>query len=228
MSAKQRLAALTTIAAFAVAANASAQGRGGPPMDPEKQAAAWKLESQGVAHELSLDDAAAMKLAEAYAAARKAQGAEMETLRGTGERGPGMFQQMQEINAKERSKLGDALNGFLTEEQTTKALAPLGTFNNQWDRMADVISGFKLEDEKLYKALALISKYVVESDEAREKAMASGDFQSVRDSMQELKAGLDKSLADVLSEEQLATWTEATASRGGRGGGGGGGRGGNN
>lgn len=225
MNPKQRWTALCALLILTIAADATAQRRGGGPrLDPANQAAAWKLQASGVAHELSLGDEEAAKLAEAYTAARKAHDAEMQELRGTGERGPGMFQQMQEINAKERSKLGEALNGFLDEEQTAKALAPLGTFNNQWDHLAHVIGGFDLENEKQHKALALVSAYVVKSDEARESAMASGDFQSVRESTRVLKEDLDKSLADVLSEEQLAKWNEQTAFRGRGGPGGGGGR----
>ena len=205
-------------------ASAAAQRGGGPRMDPAEQAAAWKLEAGGVAHGLELDGAATAKLAEAYATARASQREGMAEIRSTGERGPGMFQVMQELNAKESGKLGKALGEFLSDGQVTKALAPLGTFNNQWDRMASAIAGFELPEDKLQLALSLIQTYVVDSDKARQEAIAAMDFQSMRAANEELKARLDEGLKLLLPQEDLATWTEATAfrRRGGRGGGGGG------
>lgn len=83
------------------------------------------------------------------------------------------------------------------------------------------LAGFQLGDEKQSKGLALIATYVVDSDAARTKAIASGDMQSPRSAGQELSGKLDTAMGEILSADQLTKWKEATA-RGGRGGGGGG------
>ena len=69
---------------------------------------------------------------------------------------------------------------------------------------------------------ALISGYVVESDKARAKAIAAGDFESMRQSSEELKGLLDMSISSILTPEQVTAWKEKTQRRQ-RGGGGGGG-----
>ena len=42
---------------------------------------------------------------------------------------------MTELPAEYAGKLGEALKEFLTEDQTTKATALLGSFDGQWDRL---------------------------------------------------------------------------------------------
>jgi hypothetical protein len=100
-------------------------------------------------------------------------------------------------------------------------VAQLGTFSNDWDRMVQLIATFKLADKQT-KALDLISAYMVDYTAVRNKAIASGDFQSMRTVAQEYKTKLDDGLKPILSEEQMAKWTEATAARSRRGGGRGG------
>lgn len=201
---------------------AMGQFRGGPPMSPEQQEAAWTVEAHSVAAALKLPEPKAASVAEAYKAARASHGEAMAELRRTAERGPGMFQQMQAINDTERGKLEDKLSGVLNEEQLGTAMESLGTFNNQWDRFVDVLSAFDLSGDNRAKALSLLIDYVIKSDKARSEAMAAMDFQSMRDSMQTLKEELDSQMAEVLSAEQLAVWEEKTARRGGPGGGRGG------
>lgn len=226
-----RTCALLVAAAALVAmgaGNAQAQFRGGGPrMAPEKQAAAWELEAKGVAHQLSLSAEETGKLVAAYQEARKSQGEAMTKLReeSSGGGGFGGFEAFRELSDSERSKLETALKGFLSDEQVATAIVPLGTFNGEWDRMADALIGFALADDKLNSALKHVQVYVVANAKAREEAIANMDFQSMRGASQELKGKLDGELASILSEEQLAKWTEATTRRGGRGGrGGGGGR----
>ena len=194
-------------------------GRGGPQLDPEKQEAAWDLQVTGVAKELGLSEEDAAKTSEAYKVVRKShQEARQELFSGGG--GRGAFQELQAVSDEERAKLESALTDFLSEEQVDKAMPSLGSFNRQWDRFVDALASFELGDEKQHEALNLIKVYVVDSERARSLAMLSGDFQSIRSSNQALKETLDGQLAKILSEDQLAKWKEATASRGGRFGGG--------
>lgn len=184
-------------------------GRGGPQLELEKARAAWTLAAQGVAKELGLNNKATSQLIDAYTAARGSHRKALEGLSG-GREG---FQASRELTDKERDKLETVLKGFLSDEQAGKALASLGAFSGEWDRMLDVLAGFKLGDEPLYKALPLISTYVIDYDQARSKAIANQDWQSMRSARQGLKEKLDAGLAEIFSQEQLATWKEATAPR---------------
>ncbi len=195
-------------------------GRGGPPMDPVKAAAAQQLEAEGVAHDLGITGDAVGKLAAAYKASRESQGKVMGDMMATAERGPGMFQQQQDINDAERAKLQKDLEGFLKPDQVKEAMLPLGTFAREWDRFVDVLAGLGLDKEKQFAGLSLISKYVVGVDVARALAMAAMDMEGMRAASQEYKATLDAAMKDVMSADQLAKWSEGTA-RGGGGGGGG-------
>lgn len=231
-----KLARMTLAAGVAVAAGmytgaAVAQfgggggggGRGGPPLDPAKAAAARQLEAEGVAHDVGITGDAVGKLVTAYKASRDSQGKAMEDMMATAERGPGMFQQMQDINDAERAKLQKDLEGFLKPDQVKSAMASLGTYAREWDRFVDVLSGLGLEKDKQFQGLTLIAKFVVDMDVARAQAMAAMDIEGMRAAQQENKAKLDESMKGVLNADQLAKWTEGTARRGGGGGGPGGG-----
>lgn len=211
------LLALSTVATF----GAVAQGPGGPQLADADRDAAWILQAKGVAASLGLADENAAKLADAYIASRKSLQETVENMADTGERGAGRFEAYRKATDEERGKLETTLAGFLTAEQATKATASLGTFSRQWDRMVHTLAGFNLDSEKLNKALALVEGYVVESDAAMRGDLSQQDWQALRTKVQEMKSGLDTSLAEVLSPEQLATWKEATTFRGGRGGAGG-------
>ncbi|GMV95467.1 MAG: hypothetical protein AMXMBFR82_52450 [Candidatus Hydrogenedentota bacterium] len=198
---------------------AHAQGPGGSRLSDADREAAWTLQAKGVAASLDLTMDEAVKVAEVYSASRSSLEAAVAKLADSGERGPGRFEAYRKAADEERAKLKAALAEFLSPDAAEKATATLGTFSRQWDRMANTLAGFGLEDEKLNKALELVAGYVVESDAAMREAFAQQDWQSVRTKAQESKSSLDTALAEVLSEEQLATWKTATTYRGNRGGG---------
>ncbi len=191
------------------ATEVSAQFRGGPQLDPEKAHAVWTLAARGVANEIGLSKQATSKLIDAYKAARESHQKAMQGLSG----GSGGREAFRELTGKEQGKLETALKGFLSDKQAAEALASLGTFDRGWDRMLDVLAGFKLDDKKLFTALALVRTYVVDYDKARRSAMADQDRQSIRTAREKYKGILDGGMAGILSKEQLATWNEATASR---------------
>ena len=207
------------------AATADAQqrggGRGGPQLSQEDREAAWTLEANGVAHDIGASDEEAAKIVTAYTAARTSQGAAMREARQSGAGGGfGNFQAIREITAKEREALQKALGEIVSADKAATATESLGTFNRQWDMMANTLAAFSLAEEKQNACLTMIAKYVVSSDKARSEAIANQDFQSIRTISQEQKSALDALIANQLSEDQLATWKEKTAPRGfgGRGG----------
>jgi hypothetical protein len=206
------------------ALNASAQqGGGGQRMTDEERDAAWTLEATGVSKELGLNEADTGKVVAAYKKSRESHRAASDELRASGAQGPDMFQQMQEIATTERGKLATELEAAIGKEKADKAVATLGTYNRSWDRFVNVLASFGLDAGKQQQGLGHIAKYVVEADKAQQEAMASFDIDGMRTKMGELKTALDTSMGGVLSAEQLATWKERTAGRGGPGGGGGGG-----
>jgi hypothetical protein len=232
----------------------------GPPGDraprellsPEKAKAAWTVEATGVAKHVGASDDQAKAVVIAYAAARESQAKASEKTRqelmekaqkaGGDDGGPGGrgglgaegMKAMEEINAKEREKLHKALAATLSADQTTKAMASLGTFNRQWDLMVDTIVGFGLDGAKQQDALNAIEEFVVVQGKIRPGAGAAGggDREAMRSAMQESRQKLNDSMKKVLSADQLTKFEEATRG-GGRGPGGpggprGGGRGGDN
>lgn len=234
-SLKHAVALLAMGTMVLAAATADAQqrqsGRGGPRLSPEVREAVWTLQANGVAHDIGASEEEAAKIVTAYIAARKSQGEAMREARQSGGGGNfGNFQAIREITAKEREALQKALGEIVAADKAATATESLGTFNNQWDIMADTLTTFKLAEEKQNACLTMIAKYVISSDKARSEAIANQDFQSMRTVSQELKSALDAMMAIQLSEDQLATWKERTQRRGfgGRGGRGGpGGRPGN-
>jgi len=189
--------------------NASAQrGRGGPQLSPEKQAAVEEIEAEYVAKKLELSGDATVKLVESYQKARTSLRGAFEKLGDSRD-----FQAYRELIESERGKLEAGLKGFLNEDQAGKAIESLGTFSSSWDRMVDTLSGFKLDEKKLYEALGKVDDYLAESTKLSREAREAGDFQAMRPKLQELREKLNEALKPLLSAEQLTQWTEATARR---------------
>ncbi len=224
--------ALLAVVVFAAAiAEAQGGGRGGGPrLSPEQLDAAWTLEAQGVSKDIGLNDGDTAKVVAAYKTSRTSHQKAMDDLTATGERGPGMFQQMQDIAIAERAKLAAELETAIGKEKADKAVAVLGTYGRGWDRLVDTLASFKLEPAKQSAGLTKIAEHIVEVDKAQQDAFASFDMEGLRAASQESKSRLDAAMADILSAEQLTVWNERTARGGGRGGPGGpggpGGRGG--
>jgi hypothetical protein len=223
------ISAIVAALCFAAFAQAQMRGRGGPQMSPEEASAVWTLQATHVAGSLDLSKEQTTTMVDAYKVARESyQTAVREKMEaamadaGEGDR-RARFQAMreaqEEVAKAEIAKLEKALSGF-GEEKTKTAVAQLGTFSVEWDRMVQVVAGLNLGD-KQDEALDLVGTYNVDYTAARNEVMAGGDFQAMRGVRQEYKTQLDDGLKAILSEEQMASWTEATQRRGRRGGGGG-------
>lgn len=235
-------------------ADAGAPQPGGPggarpqQLSPEKAKAAWEVEATGVAKRAMVEDAKIKDVVKAYSEARASYDAAAEKMRaemrakaedkgggndkggGGGGRGAEMMKAMEDLNKAEREKLQKALGAAVSQDQTTKLMASLGTFNRQWDAMADSISGFGLEAKKQQDALNAVEDYVV----AQAKIRGGGpdaDPEARRSANQESRTKLTDSLKKVLSEEQMKKLEPMLGGGrgrgpGGPGGGGGGGQGG--
>lgn len=205
------------------------RGMGGQ-LSPEKAKAAWEAQATGVAAGLGLDAEKTKTLVTAYTDARHSQNAamdkmreEMRKAREEGGGGGGGFAEMQkkleEMNTSEREKFRKAIAGALSAEQVSKAMATLGTFNRQWDGMADAVLGFKLEKAKLDAANKAMEEYVASVSNA-----PRDDREAMRTAMQAARKKLLDTMKANLTEEQLGKF-ETAMGRGGmgpRGGAGGG------
>lgn len=198
-------------------------------LSPENLQAAWAIEAKHVATKLELSEEATAKLVKSHADAQKAFAEAMnkkrEEMRAEGGDRQGVRGTFRtvfvELRKAEREKFSTALSEFLTEDQTKKAVSQLGTFSSSLDRMVHLVAGFKLEDKQA-KALDQLFAYNLEQAKLwTEDAAEQQDFAALREKMTALKTKLDTDLAEILSNEQLEVWKEATTYRG-RGFGGGG------
>jgi len=202
------------------------RGPRGPRMAPEQTQAVWTLQASHVAGKLKLSKEETTKLVDAYKKARESYNEALRKVREEARAGAdtedrqavrqAMREGQQKVTKAETGKFAKAVGAILDKEKTKLALKHLGTFSGSWDRMVYTIAGLKLDEEKQAKALDIVNAYVVELTAAREKAIASGDRGSMREVFQKQRAKLNEAMGKVLSEEELAKWTEANARRGSR------------
>lgn len=189
-------------------------------LSPEKAKAAWELQAGGVARRLGLDADRSKALVKAYAQARETHTTAFDKLRqeamermregGDQNRGADMMQAMDKLNADSRAELEKSLSATLSPDQTTKALASLGTFNRQWDTIVDNLASLGLDDPNQQKALEAVEQYIIDSAAAR-----GNDREAMRTAMQEARTKLLDSMKPLLTEEQFTKF-EASIAPGGR------------
>lgn len=211
-------------------------GQGRPAaLSPEKAKAAWEFEANGVAKRLGLKDDQTKALVKAYTDARTSQNEAFEKAmkemqdKNSGDdgarprMGPEAMQKMEDINKSEKAKFETAVKPTLSSDQSTKAVASLGTFNRQWDQVSDILAGFNLDASKKQDAQNAVEDFVVATAKARAaNGGPDGDRDAMRTAMQEANQKLTDSLKKDLSDDQMTQIQAAT--RMGRGGGPGGGR----
>lgn len=195
---------------------AVAQPPGGPGermralSNPEETAKAWDAQAAYVAKSLTLDEEKSKKLAEAYKTSREtvAKAGREQFLSGGGLDG------YRKLVVEDRTKLEAKLKEFLTPEQTTTAIASLGTYSMQWDSMTTSLNGLGLEDAAKTGAMQAIAGFIAESSKLRE----SGDRDTMLEKLRELRGKLDADLAKTLSAEQLEKLKDMQGFRAGRAG----------
>jgi hypothetical protein len=202
-------------------------------LDPEQARAVWEVQANGVAQRLELSPEQATEMTKAYVAAReqfiegmrelrekaRAEARERnqqadEADRGRGRRGagPGFAMGSRELIKSEAEKLHKTIAAFLDEEQARAAAASLGTFDAQWDGMVHAIMGFELPAENNAAALNHIESYVIATSKIRQMEDRQSMMASMREARDELMARLD----EVLEEEQMSRFEQATRRRIGR------------
>jgi len=207
-------------ALVAVAGQAPGEGREGrgarPKLSPEEQAQVDKTVSavlvKAFASELSIDEAKAKKIIDAYA--------EVQTKAREGMRGAqGDQEKMRELMTKMREDSQKVLTDNLTEEQAQKARPLLMDLESSIRALAEA----KVEQAKIEKALPVLLKYSKESAGMSGRGAGGGDQASRderREKMTKLREATAKELAPIVGEEAAAQW-QRRAGAGMRGMGGG-------
>ncbi len=193
------------------------------PMSPELQAAAWNLEASGVGHRLGLKDDQTKALAKAYADARTSHAAAMKKveqeivakLSGGGEKGQigaEVRKAMGDAEASEKGKFEKSLAGIVSGDQLTKVMGSLGTFNRQWDAIANSIADLKLDAAKQQSVLDIVEDYVSATGKVRP---GEGDPAANREASQKARQTALDALRKVLSEDEFKK-VETSMQAGGR------------
>jgi len=180
------------------------------PIDPEKLKQIWRIEANcaSIALKITGDDYA--KVRKAYVTAREEYAKKVRDLPRTRE----SFQQMRELAEKARADLKKALTEAVGAEKTEKImgiLMPFSMSSFRLDRMVGDLIDFKLPREKARKAILAVLESNRDLAKAFNAARESGSFEGIREKMQALTESLNKELAEILSEEQMATWKEKHA-----------------
>ena len=211
--------AIVVALCFAAFVQAQTPRRGRPRMSQRETVAAWTLQATHVAGTLALSEEQTAKLVDAYKQVRETSLREkIEEARENIDpadreaRSRAIREAREEVAKAEMAKIEKALSG-LDEEKVKKAVAQLGTFSSEWDRMVRIVAGLKLGDKQA-KALELVTAYIVDYTAARNEASASGDREATRRLRQELSTELEDGLKAILSEKQMAFWNDMTSRRG--------------
>lgn len=177
------------------------------PLSAEQLQKVWEAEAKCVGAALKLSDDDASKVLKAYVSARKNYAEKAESLPRTRE----AFEQRRELGEKAAADLKEALVKAVGADKTEKIIGLLGPFSMmsfRLDRMVNELLGFELPKDKLNKAMLIVLEYNRDSGKLMTEAREAGSFENVREKVQALNEKLNKELAKVLSEKQMATWTE--------------------
>jgi len=181
-----------------------------PAMSAEELQKVWEAEAKCVSAALKLSDDEASKVLKCYVSARKDYQEKVAALPRTQE----SFQQRRELGEKAGADLKKALVEAVGAEKAEKVIGLLGPFTMtsfRLDRMVADLLAFGLPKDKLEKAMAAVLEYNRDSGKVMAEAREAGSFEGVREKVQALMEGLNKELAKVLSEEQMASWKERQA-----------------
>ncbi|HEX8877902.1 MAG TPA: hypothetical protein VF777_14230 [Phycisphaerales bacterium] len=203
------------------------QGFGGPQLSPERSAAAWKLQAEGVAKRFDLDPTGTSSLVDAYVAARKENQAAADKAReemrkefeddnaDRRELMRKMTVRQDELQASSRESLKKSIAGVLKGEQLDKAMKSLGSFSRQWDQAADAIAFLKLDAAKQQKALEAVEDYTLKLTDIGNKMRAMfeiGDMsggQKLREEIEAARKACIETVKPLLTSEQAIKFEES-------------------
>ncbi len=183
--------------------------------------ATWTAQAATASDQLGLDEDTSGKLLEIYIAARESHQKGREALSSGEGGGRGGYEGYRELTETERGKLETALKEFLSEDQTGEAANLLGSFSRTWDSLVLAVADFGLDETTKSSALGLVGDYMADYNQSRSQTPTGEDEEAARETAREvrreLREKLNTNMAELLSEEQLAKWTEVRSYRGSRG-----------
>lgn len=203
------VAAVGLLLAFPVASAEERPARPAP-IPPEQLKRVWRVEAVAAAIALKIGREDGGKVVQAYVSARESYAEKVGSLPRTRE----SFQQRRELAEKAAAGLKKALVEAVGAEKAEKILgilSPFGMTSFRLDRMVNDLIAFELPREKSRQAVLAVLEYNRDAGKAFTAAREAGSFEGVREKAQALNEGLNKELAKILSEEQMATWKEKQA-----------------
>jgi hypothetical protein len=177
------------------------------PLTAEQQKRVWTVEARAAAAALKIGREDGGKVVEAYVTARKNYADKTAELPRTREG----WQQRQELAEKARSGLKEGLVKAVGADKAEKimgTLSPFGMTAFLLDRMVNDLLALELPREKVRKALLAVIEYNRDAGKAFTEAREAGNFEGLREKMGTLIEGLNKELAEILTEKQMAEWKE--------------------
>jgi hypothetical protein len=180
----------------------------GPELDASRAQAARAVEARGIARDLALAPESAERLETAYVESRdRLDQARDEFLRAN-DPATDPSSGLLAIDARERAALERSLLAFLKPDQVRIAMDVLGTFDPNWDRYVDIVSGMTLAEEQRFAVLHSIAKYVRDTDAARPAIPAAQESEAGAAPVDQRKAALDTELRGILDTPQFARWMD--------------------
>lgn len=124
----------------------------------------------------------------------------------------GEFQQaLEALNKAEREKLAADLKGVVEGKVYERALAAFGSFDPQWDNMANAINKMKLAPETHLGVLWAVEEYVVSAAKAREN---TSDRQGTIQAVMQARQKMMNEVKELLNEEQFGQFQRASGGPG--------------
>jgi hypothetical protein len=176
-------------------------------MSSEKLKEVWTAEAKCAAHALKLTGDDASLIVKAYVSARQEHHQKLHSLSRTRE----AIQKRREFAEKARSNLKEAFARIIGPKKTEKALALLDPFAPSsflLDRMVGEMISLQLTDEKLDKALLRVMEHNADLAAAMSEARKARSWEGFREKVNALTESLNKELAKILTEEQMAAWKQ--------------------
>ncbi|MCC6694671.1 MAG: hypothetical protein IT365_03470 [Candidatus Hydrogenedentes bacterium] len=175
--------------------------------------AIWKQQAEDATDNLEITGDDKSKLSALYLARRKILQEQLDALDSNSQNVKDVYGEYRRLVETERGRFRAALSDILDAKQVEAVAVSLGSFSRQWDRLLFAWRAIGLDPEKSKQGRLMIAAYIADWTQMREATPADDDTEHRIDELEQLKVGLDLSLATLLSDEQQTQWQQTTQFR---------------